>query len=310
MIYWYRWIIVGTVSLSVIPTWAATVVERRDTRGEKQKIVMTKQQARIETPDPDFYTLIDLEKGKTYMVNAKEKQMVEMDIVGTPPKPPQDMPLPKPREIKTELVKKGNGPKIAGYATVNYQVTVDGKVCSENYFSKEAVEVPYVKAFLDAMYQMSHSRKMKGMPVHPCQQAHDELEAESMKLGVPMKSTIQRSRNKGEKVRYEIIRIQPDVKVPDDIFNLPQGYEVKSEATMMEERRQAMMKRRQEMEQRGDRPPMPPPPREGGQYDERYMPPPPREGGRYDERYMPPPPREGRQYDERYMPPPPRDERW
>lgn len=286
MNYWYHRLIVGVVMVSVTPTsWAATIVERRDTRGDKQKIIMEKQQARIETSNPKFYTLIDLEKGKAYMVNADEQQIMTMNIVGTPPKPPQDMPpLPKLPDIKAELIKKGQGPEVAGYTTVNYQVIAEGKVCSENYFSLEAVKVPYVKAFLDAMYQMSSSRKPKGLPVHPCQQAHDELEAQSMKLGVPMKSVIKGSGEKGDKVKYEIIRIQTDVKIPEDTFTLPKKYQLKTEAQMLEEQ-QARMKRQEEDQQGGQ---MPSPRGEGnGRYDDR-SPPPRREDRRYDDRYLPP----------------------
>ncbi|BAP55956.1 hypothetical protein THII_1659 [Thioploca ingrica] len=303
MNYWYHRLIIGVVMVSVTPTWAATIVERRDTRGDKQKIIMEEQQARIETSNPNFYTLIDLEKGKAYMVNTEEKQIMAMNIVGTLPKPPQDMPpLPKLPDIKAELIEKGKGPEVAGYTTINYQVIAEGKVCSENYFSLEAVKVPYVKAFLDAMYQMSSSRKPKGLPVHPCQQAHDELEAQSMKLGVPMKSVIKGSGEKGDKVKYEIIRIQTDVKIPEDTFTLPKKYQLKTEAQMLEEQ-QAMMKR-QEEEQQGGRVPAPRG-EENGRYDDRYRP--RREDERYDDR-SPPPRGEDRQYDERYMPPS-RDER-
>jgi hypothetical protein len=292
MNYWYHRLIVGVVIVSVTPTWAATIVERRDTRGDKQKIIMEEQQARIETSNPNFYTLIDLEKGKAYMVNTEEKQLMAMNIVGTPPKLPRDRPpLPK---IKAELIENGKGPKVAGYTTINYQVVAEGKVCSENYFSLEAMKVPYVKAFLDAMYQMSSSRKPKGLQVHPCQQAHDELEARSMKLGVPMKSVIKGSREKGDKVKYEIIRIQTDVNIPENTFTLPKKYQLKTEAQMLEEQ-QAMMNR-QEEEQQGERVPSPRG-EENGRYDERYYSP-RRQDERYDERYYNP-----RRQDERYMPP-------
>ena len=296
MNYWYHRIIVGVVIISVTPTWAATVVERRDTRGDKQKIIMEKQQARIETSNPNFYTLIDLEKQKAYMVNAKDQELMVMDIVGTPPQLPRDMPpLPKTTAVKAQLVENGKGPKIAGFTTTNYQVVADGKVCSENYFSSEAVKVPYVKVFIDAMYQMSSSRKTKGLPVHPCQQAHDELEAQSMKLGVPMKSLIKGRGKKGDKVRYEIISIQTDVKVPGDIFTLPKKYQLKTEAQMLEAQQQAMRKWQQEAEPQGDR--MPSPRGEDGRYDDRYLPP-RYEDRRYDDRYLPPR-YEDRRYDDR-----------
>lgn len=298
MNYWYHRLIVSVIMVSVTSTWAATIVERRDTRGDKQKIIMEEQQARIETSNPNFYTLIDLEKEKAYMVNADEQQIMTMNIVGIPPKPPRDMPpLPKLPDINAELIKKGEGPEIAGYTTINYQVIAAGKVCSENYFSLEAMKVPHVKVFLDAMYQMSSSRKPKDLPVHPCQQAHDELEAQSMKLGVPMKSVIKGSGEKGDKVKYEIISIQTDVKIPQNTFVLPKKYQLKTEAQMLEEQ-QAMMNRQEEKQQDGRTPS--PRGEENGRYDERYKPR-EEENGRYDERYRQR--QEEERYDERYMPP-------
>ena len=300
MNYWYHRIMVGVVIISVTPTWAATVVERRDTRGDKQKIIMEEQHALIKTADPNFYTLIDLEKEKAYMVNVEKQELMVMDIVGTPPKPPRDMPpLPEATAVKAELVENGKGPKIAGFTTMNYQVIADGKVCSENYFSSAAEKVPYVKAFIDAMYQMSSSRKLKGLPVHPCQQAHDELEAQSMKLGVPMKSIIKGRGESGDKIRYEIISIQTDIKVPDDIFTLPKKYQLKTEAQMLKEQQQAMRKWQEEAEPRGGR--MPSPRGEEGAYDDRYSPPFRGEERRYDDS-------EDSRYNDRYRLPP-RDDR-
>jgi hypothetical protein len=84
-------IIVGIVSASVCgASFAATVVERSQME-TTQKITLDEDDVRINSPDPNFYTLMDLDKGKAYMVNTKEKRIVEMDIIGTPPKLPQDM---------------------------------------------------------------------------------------------------------------------------------------------------------------------------------------------------------------------------
>lgn len=274
-------ITVGLICAGILGTnWAATVVERRDTRGEKQKVIIDEQQARIISPDPDYYMLINLKEKQAYQVDVKEKRMIKMNIIGKPPQLPPDMPPPpRARQVQAELVKKGEGPKIAGYSTINYQVKANGKVCSENYFSSAATEIAHLKEFLDAMYHMSNSRKIKGMPVHPCQQAHDEQEAESMKLGIPMKSVIKGGRQ-GDKVRYEITHIETDVKVSPETFTLPQGYEVVTEEEMMEQGRQEMMKQMEEARQHEDDPYSrgEPPPRNwrerDGQREEYYMPPP------------------------------------
>jgi hypothetical protein len=259
-----RGIIVGIVSASVCgASFAATVVERRE-MGKIQTITLDKHNARINSSVPDYYTLMDLKKGKAYMVDTKEKRTVEMNIIGTPPKPSQNMPRWQQRSqssqdrrerpsVIAELVEKGRGPRIAGYPTVNYQVKANGQVCSDNYFSKKAAQVPYIKDLIKAMSDMSTSRKIKGMPVHPCQKAHDDLEAKSMTLGVPMKSVIKLGQRGGDKVRFEIIRIKTDVEVYADTFSLPAGYRVISEQEMIAEGQAQMRKWMEEAKQRGDR---------------------------------------------------------
>jgi hypothetical protein len=312
MNYLHRGIIAGIAGASVVmlpmpaaSNWGATVVKRSDGQGNTQTIIMSEQHARIETPDPNYYMLIDLGKGKVYQVNAKEKRIIEMDIIGTPPKPPRErrggfgqmerggppqdrwgrggpprdrgerhgppqdqwgrggpprnrgerhgprgIPQSWKRSVKAELVDKGRGPNIAGYSTVKYRMKANGKVCAETYFSQEAAEVPYIKAFIKAMSQMSNSRKpkLKGMPLPPCMKAHEQLEAKLMKLGVPMK-TVLKGGKRGEMVRDKITSIRTGVDIPDESFTLP-GYKTMSEQEAMEEGWKQMKKRMEEAKQR------------------------------------------------------------
>ncbi|OQY53815.1 MAG: hypothetical protein DRR08_20490 [Candidatus Parabeggiatoa sp. nov. 2] len=348
MNYLHRGIIAGIAGASVVmlpmpaaSNWGATVVKRSDGQGNTQTVIMSDQYARIETPDPNYYMLMDMGKGKAYQVNAKEKRMVEMDIIGTPPKPPRErrgepgqdrgerggppqdqwerggppqdqwrrggppqdqwrrggppqdrwersgppqdrwerggsprdrgersgsrnrgerggqrgIPQSWKGSVKAELVNKGRGPDIAGYPTVKYQVKANDKVCSAIYFSQKAAEVPYLKAFIKAMFQMSKSRKpkLKGIPLPPCIKAHEQLEAKLMKLGVPMK-TVLKGGKRGEMVRDKITSLRTGVDIPDNTFTLP-GYETMSEQKAMEERWKQMKKWMEEAKQRrGERP--------------------------------------------------------
>lgn len=199
-----------------------------------------------------------------YLVDAHKKRIVEMDIKGVPPKLPQQMP-PKPPwgdSVGAEFVKKGQGPKIAGYPTMHYQVQADvpdrrgnmrSITCSDNYFSTEAVQkVAYLNKFIEIMFEMSNSRKLKGMPAPFCQQAFHELEEESMQLGIPMKTVLKGGGEMGDRVKHEIIRIQTDAKVSADTFVLPRYDDKISEQEMKEEMRKEMMKRMEEAKQRGD----------------------------------------------------------
>jgi hypothetical protein len=247
-----RWVVIGIASTSIIPSWAATVIERSDMSGEKQKLSMEEKQARLDNSAGETYTLIDLEKEKAYLIHVKEKQIVTMNIVGTPPKIPTNMRLPdnlpQPpwanKPLNPELVNAGEGPKIAGYATVKYVIKAMNRECSETYFSAEVAKIPYVKNFLDAMLKMANSRKPtppKGVPVHPCQQAHEQFEAESSKLGVPMKSVIKRGEQE-DKVRYEIVSVKTDVALSKDSLVLPSNYQQLTEEEFIAQQQAKMNK--------------------------------------------------------------------
>ncbi len=261
-----RWLMVSMACSCAIPTtWAATVVERRDMKGNLEKILLDENQVRIESSDPNRYRVMNLQEKKAYLIDSKEKRIVEMDIQGTPPSPPANMPkLPERPPIKSELFKKGEGPKVAGYPTTIYQVLLeDGKVCSETSFSTEAGKVAYLQVFLDASNQMQSSRQPKGLPfIHPCQQALQTLEDQTKDLGVPMKATSKGDR--GDRVMYEIVSIQTDAKIPKDAFTLPKDYKVITEAEMtkmrQEQMKQWMEQQRSQRQPEGDDrgPPMSP----------------------------------------------------
>ncbi len=254
-----RGLMVGLLSASVCgTTWAATIIERQE-MGKTQKVTLDRQQVRIDSSDPNFYILMDLNQGMSYMVNGKEKRIVKIKIIGTPPPiPPQDgQPWGRRSQsryaynnqpVKAKLIKVGNGPAIAGYPTVTYQIKANNKVCSENYFSKPATNVPYIMDFLNAISKMSSSRKVKGVALPACIQAYNDLEAEYMKLGVPMKTVIKGK--KGNLVMYEITRIQTNVDVPSRLFRLP-NYKMISEQQMIQEGLAEMKKLRQKAEQAG-----------------------------------------------------------
>lgn len=252
MNYLYRSLIVGIAGANVChASWAATVVERCNDFQQLETVTMTKDHARMASDDSDFYTVIAVADGKVYQVDTHNKRVVEMAISDTAPKPSQEIPTPPwGKSAKTDLVSKGNGPKIAGYPTVSYQIKALGQTCSENYFSEEAAKVGHIKAFLEAWTQLSNRRKIKGMYFHPCQQARDELESQLMTLGIPMKIVIKGGQ--GDKVKHQILSIKTDAEVHDNFFAWPKAYEVISEAKMREIARKEMEKWREDAKQRRD----------------------------------------------------------
>ena len=250
-----RWLMIGVVSTSICQmTWAAMIIERHDIQGKTETIIIDKQQVRINASNSNNYTLLDLNKRKVYFVDGKKERIVEMDIKGTPPKLSQNIPKPPSPpwgdSIEPELVSQGEGPEIAGYSTVHYQVKALSRVCSDHYFSKEAAnKLAYLNDFLEVMSEMSRSRKIQGMPVHPCQQALEDLETESAKLGIPMKSIIKGGR--GDKVKHEILSIKTKSDISTNTFTLP-NYNKINEQQWREETQREMRMRMKEAQRRGN----------------------------------------------------------
>jgi hypothetical protein len=289
MNFFNRILIIGIASAIACSTsWAATVIERNEF-GKQQTITLDEEQVRIDSPIPHIYMLMDLKKAKVYMINTKEREIVKMNLVGESPQPPRQMrERSRDRQqqswqqtTKPELVHKGKGPNIAGYPTVSYQVKANDKVCSENYFSHPAAEVAYLENFIKAMSKMANSRKPKGMPLPPCLKAYEQLEAKSMKLGIPMKIIFKGGRQ-GDKVADEITSIKTNVKVAANTFALPTDYKMMTEQEMREKAQQEMRRRMEEARQGGGQSSYRMPPRQGDGRDSYNAPPRDwqREGGR------------------------------
>lgn len=237
---------------------AALLMENKGPKGKVQKVYMDDAGVRMESGKPGQYMLIQFADKKMYAVNSEQKQILDMSA--KPPTPPKMPEAPKQappqaeEEVKTELVKKGDGPEIAGFSTVHYQVMANGQVCSNEYLSADALQLPHIKTFMQTMQDLAAERKKQrgGMPFmrsHPCVQATEEASAQYLKLGMPVRST-----NPKDELRHELVSIQKDVAAPEGGFNLPQGYQMSTPFDMM---KQAMERARQQGG--GQAPQMPPP---------------------------------------------------
>jgi hypothetical protein len=252
----------GILSASLCSaSFAATVVERHDIQGKKEVITLENKQVHIGGEDPNYYSVMDLNEQKVYLVDGYKKRIVEMDIEGKPPELPEGKKPPwfnQPQQPVTAHLKYDykKAARIAGYDSHYYQLQVyfqkQWRPCFENYFSQKAAKVPYLVDFLEAISVISKSRRLKGMPVHPCFQALDNKADQLKKLGVPMKTVIKV--NKADKVKHEILSIKRGVSVSSVLFKLPDDYERISEAQKREEDYKVMMKKMQEAQKEHHRP--------------------------------------------------------
>lgn len=236
MKYLSHWLTLGIATTFTMSSWAATVVEQRDAQGNMQKVTIEKAFARMEGFKPELYMLVDFQAKKMYMVNTKEQKAVENNMNSEGAAMPPGMKQPQsPPEVEAKLVKIGDGPEIAGYATVHYQVTANGEVCSNDYFSESADKIEYIHSFSEMMdgFRKKTMKAMPFMPANPCLHAYSKLQPEFLKHGTVLRSTA-----KDGKVMNEVVSIKTSVEIAPDLLKIPEGYKIMTEKELMEQMRQ------------------------------------------------------------------------
>lgn len=229
-------IIIGVSSVGICnASLAATQVERRNIEAKIETITIDGSMVRLNTNDPNNYSVIDMDKGKMYIVDAHKRQIVNMDIIGKPPEiSRRNFRAQNP--ITAKLVKKRSNKLIAGYSTTKYVLKVDGRTCSKYYFSKQLEKITDFKRYIDTMSKMENSRKVQGMPMPPCIRGHNKLKNKMKALGISMKMVIMMGKM-GSRVLHEIVSVKTNVTVPANSFNVPSGYRMISEQEMRQRRR-------------------------------------------------------------------------
>lgn len=229
-------IIIGVSSVGICSaSLAATKVERRNIEAKIETIIIDGSMVRINSGDSNHYSVIDMDKGKMYVVDASNRRIIKMDIIGKPPEVSMHN-FRAQNPIKAKLVKKRSNKLIAGYSTTKHVLKVDGRTCSKYYFSKNLEKVTDFRRYIDTMSKMEASRKVQGMPMPPCVRGHDKLKKQMKALGISMKMQIMMGKM-GNRVLHEIVKVKTNVKVPANIFNLPMGYKMISEQEMMQRQR-------------------------------------------------------------------------
>jgi hypothetical protein len=236
-------------SMFVTTAQAAVVIETTTSNPQgtqKQKVIIDDKNARIEAnADAQQFMLVSFSDKKSYMINIKQKQALDMTPPAAPPadflkhlqqQQPQNIP-----DAKVELVKKGDGPEIAGYPTAHYQIIANGNVCSNEFIADKALQNSQIKAFADYMQSMKDERKKamgNFMPKSPdpCIQASEKLGDQVMKLGLSMRST-----DHENNVRQEVLSIKTDEIVDASQFKLPEGFEIMTPQQMLQKAMQQGM---------------------------------------------------------------------
>ncbi|WP_069469734.1 hypothetical protein [Candidatus Marithrix sp. Canyon 246] len=229
-------IIIGVSSVGICnASLAATQVERRNIEAKIETIIIDGSMVRLNTGNPNNYSVIDMDKGKMYIVDARKRRIVNLDIIGKPPEiPTHNFRAQNP--ITAKLIKKRSNRLIAGYSTTKYVLKVDGRTCSKYYFSKKLAKVTDFKRYINTMFKMENSRKVQGMPMPPCIRGHQKLRGQMKALGISMKMQVIMGR-RGSRVLHEIVSVKTNITVSANSFNVPSGYRMISEQQMRQRRR-------------------------------------------------------------------------
>lgn len=213
---------------------AATLIESRNDEGEVSRLWVEGVRARAETDDEQGYVLMDLGKGTMLLVNHEEKQVVDMSAQL------QRAGKDKRPRPATKLVKKGGGPRIAGYDTQHYQLMVEGQVCQDLFMSRKAYQDGRLEAYGKAYAQYDLTPPVT---LEPCDYAELSLDRHMLEAGLPLRVV-----EEGEVVD-EITRITTDAKLPADGFTPPAGYARVDMGALMQENMREMEERMRQLQE-------------------------------------------------------------
>jgi hypothetical protein len=148
--------------------------------------------------------------------------------------------------VTTELKRKGNGPRIAGYDTVEYEMLADDRSCGVIFGSQAALKKvdEFAEVFSKMAARGSAVASQFGVPQDPCIAAAGQSPEMLKRTGLPL-----RSLDKNGALQNEVIRIDTNAQLPANAFSVPPDYARQDMAQMQREARHQMQESIPQMEQ-------------------------------------------------------------
>ena len=216
------------MSLFAANVSAVTLMEMRGKSGDS-KLYQDGDQARLEVPGGRGYMVINSATNKLYFVMTDRKVVLDMSEQLTAENNSQPA-----ASDSVKITDSGPGGKIAGYDTVQYNLSVGDVQCGGLLASKSALsDSKMVKVFT---MLRSMEQKMRGFSAafqankDPCEDANSKILSSIESTGLPMRIT-----NQTGAVTSEVISIKDGAKLPDNAFTLPIEYTVMSMADMQQQ---------------------------------------------------------------------------
>lgn len=198
--------------------WADVQIKYEDATGATSTMRSNGQKVRINDGKMPGYMLVDGSSGEFFMVDKKRKEIIRVSAddagstveVGT---------------LSVSLKPRGGGEKIAGYATRQYDLIANGKVCGTLYGSTELWNNRDMRRMFESMQGMHKISRsmMAGMApmLTACQRANARMGDLADTSGFVMRVID----DQGKQV-FEVVSVDTDKSVASDYYDLPAGMKV------------------------------------------------------------------------------------
>ncbi len=204
---------------------AAAMLEIRTDEG-LTKVYKDGSKSRMESSDG--YMIIDAKAETLFVVMPAERRAIDLSST-------LDMPARgNSKPVSIEFKKKNAGPRIAGYKTLEYDYTADGKHCGSVFSSTDALDDTGLEDTFEMMERMATKADalmvaFKSNP-DPCDRADSQFGRYLKTIGIPM-----RLKSRSGKLVSEIVRIEKNAKLPPNAFVVPAGYQVQDAGRMTQQ---------------------------------------------------------------------------
>lgn len=202
---------------------AGVMIESLDRGQQMSKVLIDDDWARINSgEDITAYTLLDMKQQKVYTVSIKQRVVLDLTSPMAPTMHAREFEGVVLPEL--EMRKVAQGPRVAGFSTVEYKVFVGGQYCFTEYLSKTALETPQLTRFIELMSASSGNTKQMALNLllggeDYCEFANDLVDDEYLNHGLPMRTV-----DAGGQVVHEIVKIDPSARFEKGLFDFPKGY--------------------------------------------------------------------------------------
>ena len=206
-------------------TLAAAMLEIRTDEG-LSRVYKDGSKSRMESSNG--YMIIDAKAETLFVVVPAERRAIDLSSTLAMPARGNSKP------VNINFRKKNAGPRIAGYRTLEYDYTADGKHCGSVFASIDALGDTGLEDTFEMMERMATKADALMVALNnnpdPCERADSQFGRYLKKIGIPM-----RIKSRSGKLVSEIVRIEKNAKLPPNAFVVPAEYEVQDAGRMMQQ---------------------------------------------------------------------------